>query len=146
MSWDRKPGSGRLPSARRASGASGTTHLLSGASRTYGKPAARSIWKKGKGKSRLESELLFVCFKKKKSQGWNLHTRNCRDVCFPCTHQTCLGTGSRADPGQRWCFRVIAAASLIFLTNGFHLFRKGSLFKTELEITGGKTTKSRGER
>lgn len=36
-------------------------------------------------------------------------------------------------------FRVIAASGLIFLTNGFHLFKERMiLFKTELEIMGGK--------
>lgn len=65
----------------------------------------KAFGRRGKGKSRLETGH-FVCFlRKRKASGWNLHTRNCRDVCFPCTHQTYLGTGSRADPGQRWRFK-----------------------------------------
>lgn len=69
--------------------------------KTWRGRAAQSIWKK-KGKSRLET-VHFFSFKKQKSQR-HLRTRNCRHVCFSCTHQTNLGTGSTVDPGQRWRF------------------------------------------
>lgn len=62
--------------------------------------AAQSTWKRRKGKSRLEMVHFF--FFKKSQQ--NLHTSNCRYICFSCTHQTNLGTGSTVDPGQRWRF------------------------------------------
>ena len=48
--------------------------------------------------------------------------------------------------GRGGVFRVIAASRLIFLTNGFHLFKERTiLFKTELEIMGREGRK-RGER
>lgn len=41
--------------------------------------------------------------------------------------------------GRGGVFRIIVASRLIFLTNGFHLFKERTiLFKTELVIMGGE--------
>lgn len=41
--------------------------------------------------------------------------------------------------GRGGVFRIIVASRLIFLTNGFHLFKERTiLFKTELDIMGGE--------
>lgn len=106
VSWDRKPDSGRLPSARRALVPARTTPPSEwGQQRPTENLLPEAFGRRGKAKAGWKRGLFLCVLRKRKARGWNLHTRNCRDVCFPCTHQTCLGTGSRADPGQRWCFK-----------------------------------------
>lgn len=105
VSWDRKPDSSWFLSARRALVLARATPPSEWSQQ---RPAEdllpEAFGRRAKGKSRLEVGS-FCFLRKRKARGWHLHTRNCRDVCFPCTHQTYLGTGSRADPGQRWCFK-----------------------------------------
>lgn len=109
--------------------------LLREPGKTWRGHAAQSIWKKRKGKSRLEMVHSFF-FKKKKRQQ-NLCTET-EDIFHVHTEPTwALTPGWIRDKGS--VFRVIAASRLIFLANGSHLFKgKMILFKTSWKLWVGR--------
>lgn len=110
----------------------GQHHLLWEPEKTRRGLAAQSSWKKRRGKSRWEVVHSLFLRKRKASR---ISASETADIGFHVHTELTWALAPGWIRGRGGVFRIMVASRLIFLTNGFHLFKERTiLFKTELDM------------